>query len=341
MFYVLHGEDELGREEALARLRGKMAGGDAAMADLNTTVLNGDQLTLGELRHVCDAIPFLSDRRLVIVHGLLARLAPKKGKRGRPKASSKQAAARRTFLDELIAYLPALPPTTRLVFVEPLALSSSHPVLKLAQTEEMAGQGHVKLFGLPKEGALPAWVRERAQAKGGEFEPRAAAHLAALVGRQPRLLDQEIEKLLLYCDGRSITLADVQLLVSRAREANIFELVDLVGQRRTDRALRLLHALLEDDQEPLYVLAMLARQIRLLIQVSELGEQGLGQAEIAKRLKLLSFIAGKMLAQARNFSLRQLEAAHACLVRTDWLIKTGQMDGVLALDMLVVDLTRV
>ena len=32
----------------------------------------GDRLTLGELRHVCDAIPFLADRRLVIVRGLLA-----------------------------------------------------------------------------------------------------------------------------------------------------------------------------------------------------------------------------------------------------------------------------
>ena len=341
MFYILHGEDELGREEALGGLRQRMAGGDAAMADLNTSVLDGDHLTMGELRHVCDAIPFLSDRRLIIVHGLLTRLFPKRGKRGQAKASSKQTTARRAFLDDLAAYLTVLPPTTRLVFVEPETLPRSHPILKLARAEEMKGQGYVKLFELPREGALPGWIQQRARAKGGEFQPQAAGHLAALVGRNLRLLDLEIEKLLLYSDGRAVSLADVQLLVSRAREANIFHLVDSVGQRRSDRALRLLHALLEDDQDPLYVLAMLARQIRLLIQVSELGGQGLDQTEIARRLKLQPFVARKMLAQARNFRLHQLEAAHACLVRTDWLIKTGQMDGVLALDTLVVDLASV
>jgi DNA polymerase III delta subunit len=45
--------------------------------------------------------------------------------------------------------------------------------------------------------------------------------------------------------------------------------------------------------------------------------------------------------QARNFSPEQLVAAHRLLVKTDWMIKTGQMEPELALDLLVVDLTRI
>jgi DNA polymerase-3 subunit delta len=77
-----------------------------------------------------------------------------------------------------------------------------------------------------------------------------------------------------------------------------------------------------------------------LIQVSELQASRMTQEQIAKQLKLHPYVVKKGLAQERNFSMRQLEKAHALLVETDWMIKTGEMEGVLALDMLVVSLTR-
>jgi len=163
--------------------------------------------------------------------------------------------------------------------------------------------------------------------------------LAALVGNDLRLLDQEIEKLLLYAEGRQVTSQDVQTLVSLARQASIFELVDCVGRRQTDRALHLLHRLLEEGEAPLYLLTMLARQVRILIQVSELRSQGVPPAQVAGRLKLHVYVAEKALAQAQNFSPAQLEAAHQRLVETDWAIKTGKCDEVLALDLLIVGLT--
>ena len=70
-FYVFHGTDELTRAETLANFRSRL--GPADTADLNTTFLDGRRATLAELRHACDAIPFLAEKRLVIVEGLLAR----------------------------------------------------------------------------------------------------------------------------------------------------------------------------------------------------------------------------------------------------------------------------
>jgi DNA polymerase-3 subunit delta len=164
--------------------------------------------------------------------------------------------------------------------------------------------------------------------------------LAALIGNDLRLLDQEIEKLLVYADGREIELEDVQALVSRARETSIFDLVDCVGRRETDRALRLLHRMLDDGAHPLYLLTMLARQVRILIQLKELQAQGLARQEMANRLKLHPYVVEKGSAQARNFEMAELEAAHERLVETDFAIKTGAMEDVLALDTLVVELTQ-
>jgi DNA polymerase-3 subunit delta len=164
--------------------------------------------------------------------------------------------------------------------------------------------------------------------------------MATLVGNDLRLLDQEIDKLLLYADGKQVTETDVRALVSRAREASVFDLVDHVGRREADKALRLLHRLLDEGEPPLRLMAMLARQVRILIQVSELQASRMTQEQIAKRLKLHPYVVKKGLAQERNFSMGQLEKAHALLLETDWMIKTGEMEGVLALDMLVVSLAR-
>jgi DNA polymerase III subunit delta len=337
VFYVFHGEDEFGRAEAVARLRGKLAGGDPAMADLNTSILDGGRLTFGELRHVCDSIPFLADRRLVIVNGLLSRLSGSRAKE-EETAEEQEPAWKRAFLQDLIGYLPKLPPTTRLFFVETTTLPAPHPILKLAQEEEKKRRGFARLFAPPKDRDLPTWIRHQVQARGGLISTEAVTILAALVGSDLRVLDQEIEKLLLYADGRQVTSEDVQALVSRARETNIFDLVDCVGRREADRALRLLHHMLDEEAAPLYLLTMLARQMRILIQVSELRDQGLDPKEIATRLKLHPYVVEKGLAQARNFSMAQLEAAYERLVETDWAIKTGQSEEMLALDLLLVAL---
>jgi len=338
VFYVFHGENQFNLQEKLAALRRRLAGGDPAMADLNTNVLEGSRLTMGELRHVCDAIPFLSDRRLVIVHGLLSRLAPADKGQEEDAPQKEEQDWKRRSLQELADYLPQLAPSTRLVFVERETLRPNHPILEVAKELDT---GFIEHFKLPGERDLPAWIQERSRsAAQGQISSEAAALLAALVGPDLRLLDMEIEKLLLYAGGRMVTTEDVQLLVSHAREASVFDLVDCVGRRETGRALRLLHRLLDEGEAPLKLLAMLARQIRILIQLREIGERESDPREVARELKLHPFVVQKGLLQARNFELAQLEAAHERVVQTDWAIKSGRSDAVLALDMLVVALTR-
>jgi len=116
-------------------------------------------------------------------------------------------------------------------------------------------------------------------------------------------------------------------------------MVDALGRRDGRTAMRLLHQLL-NSQKPLSLLGMIVRQFRILVQVKELSERGLGQREIADKLKLHSFVVGKGLHQARNFSMAQLETVYDQLVETDVAIKTGRLDPVLALDLLVAGLSR-
>jgi DNA polymerase-3 subunit delta len=318
MFYVFHGPDELSRTEALAKLREQM--GDPSLADLNTSVLDGESLTLADLQQVCNSLPFMSDRRLVIVHNYLTRLGSGLKRDG-------------GALDALVDYLPTMPDCARLIFVEADTLPKSHPVLKLAGKHK---KGHIHTFDGPGRGEVAGWVMRRAEAKGASIERPAAEALAMAVGDDLRLLDSELEKLALYTGGeRPVTAEDVDLLVPYAGTANVFAMVDAIGRRDGRTALNMLHKLLDENAAPLYLLSMIVRQFRILIQVKELSAQGLAASTIAKRAKLHPFVAEKAQRQAMNFSIGQLERIYAKLLETDLVIKTGRMADVLALDTLV------
>ena len=92
---------------------------------------------------------------------------------------------------------------------------------------------------------------------------------------------------------------DVRLLVPEARQANIFHMVDALGQGNGQRAMALLHHMLDDGAAPLYLLAMIVRQYRLLLQVKDLVGRGLRSAAIARELKQRDFVVDKLLRQAR------------------------------------------
>jgi DNA polymerase-3 subunit delta len=317
VFYVFHGADEFTRAETLADFRSRLGPPDTT--DLNTTFLDGKKTTLAELRHVCDAIPFLAEKRLVIVEGLLTR-----------------AISQQEFLGELAEYLSRLPETTRLVFVEGRPLPDSHPIVQAARQSE---RGYVKQFDPPDARALPKWIEGRARKHGGEIEPQAAAQLAAVVGADLRLLDQEIAKLVTYAGTeRPITAADVDAVVPYAQAAVVFDLVDALGRRDGRTATQTLHRLLDAGEHPLGLLSMIVRQFRLLIQVKELKAEGANPQAIAKALGIHPFPARKLHTQATCFTVEQLEGVYRNLLDTDVAIKSGEIEAEVALDLLVAGL---
>lgn len=333
MFYLLHGDNEFEISERVADFKQKI--GDESMRDLNITTLDGRKTTLSEVQHAAAAIPFLADKRLVIIEGLLARLASRKAQDS--DVDSVPSGAAKDFLNGLVDYLPRLPETTRLVFVEFQPLSPKHQLIKLA--EQQKGKTVIECKQ-PQAGELPRWIIDRAKKRGGSIEPPAANQLATLIGGDLRRLDSELTKLMTYVNAqRSITEKDVNLLVSDASTSSVFALVDALGKRDGQRAAHELHHLLDQGENPLGLLAMIVRQFRLLILVKELQARSLSPDAMAKRLGQHPFVIKKLNEQARQYrDIAQLEAIYRRLLEIETEIKTGQTSDVLALDLLVAGL---
>lgn len=325
MFYVLDGDDAFSRNEELRALIRRT--GDPEVGELNTTHLDGRSTDLNQIRHHCDALPLLGERRLVIITGLLERL----DQTGKDRSES-------GLLQQLLQYLPQLPETTRLLFVEAVTLPQRHPVVALAQ---QTGHGHVRTFVLPRGDDLVRWTKKRVRLAGGGIEPAAAKTLCAYVGNDLYQLEQEIQKLVAYTDGkRAIAEADVRELTPQARMDTIFDMVDAMGRRDGRTAARICHQLLS-EKEPLELLGMIVRQFRLMIQAKELAPT-LGTAEaIAHALgQRSSYSIKKILNQSANYSVPQLHRIYRRLLDTDVDIKTGRVDATLALDTLIAGLSR-
>ena len=329
MIYLLYGGDDFSLEEALASMKTDV--GPAELRDVNINTLDGREVNFDQLCATCHTVPFMSDKRLVIVNGLLSMFEPRVPSRAAPRSSQSGDRALGSWAG-LPEYLPTVPHTTDLAFTDG-RLGATNPLLvKIRPLVE------VLTFPLPAGSELRAWIRRRVEHHGASIEPAAVGALADTIGADLRAIDLEIQKLFLYSRGQSIRQQDVQDLVGYIREANVFSAVDAVLEGRAEAALRLVHQLLDSGRAPAYVITMIARQLRLLLLAKELTSQGVTQAEMGKRLSLARYPLEKTLEQERRFSTERLTTFHSRLVETDLAIKTGVLDEPLALDLLIADM---
>lgn len=318
-FYLFHGTDDIAIDEAVEKMRTGMG----EFGEMNTSELDGEIASVPEILNDVSSYPFLSDKRLVIVKGLITHLTRKgageTGKRG---------------VEQIVSEAGTLPEHARLVLVEHDLLDEKN---KLLQGVSGLQNAFVRAFNVPQD--LAGWIVKRASQYGAEFEARAAEALAGLVGGDLRRLDNELVKLADYVLPRTvITEDDVAALTPYVAEANIFQMVDAmsVGDART--ALRLLHRLLLNKENTVFsVFGMIQRQFRLLIIAREHLDNG-GGSGLASALGVRPFQADSFARQARGFSMGDLELIYHKLLDTDIAMKTGEMEPELAVDLLITSL---
>jgi DNA polymerase-3 subunit delta len=330
--YLLYGEDTFGRDETVARLKARMRALPAG--EHNLIELAGPEATVATLRLNADAVPFLAPRRMVVVHGLIGRLQGRGSPRRPPRGSrSKAGPSEPDEVQALLDYLPNVPQTTSLVFVE-----DGTPYVEPIVAAIPSGRAHVQEF--PRVLDVAGWVRKRARLHGVDLDESAVRELAMLGGDDLRRLDNEVRKLGVYAAGRTVNRRDVRELVV-GRDVAVWALLDGLAERRVERALRALRALYAQGESPE---ALLARDIgphyRRLFAARELA-----LARPAERAKVDPSELGlnprtlpKWTEQAGRFEPAELERALEWLLLLDRQIKTGEANAETALELLVVQL---
>ncbi len=331
LLYILSGQDDFSLARSLEEIKKEI--GDPATLEVSTTTLDGQQLTLDQLRTVCETVPFLSGKRLVIVRGLLGRFEPQN--RARRQRKTTRANDRQDVHKSWSDYIGRIPDSTVLVLVEG-RITSSNPLFK-----ELASKSMVKTFPMLKEPRLREWVQKRVAEEGGSISPRAASLLTKLVGSNLWIMTSEINKLVLFAPDCRIEEEDVKTVVSDAQQTTVFNMVDAILEFKAELAEQSLQHLLQRGAAPAYLLFMLSRQVQMIVRAGELRNQRKSSIDIQNKLGLTSeFALRKTLEQASRYSLPRLREVYHHLLETDLSIKTGKYDAELALNILVAELCQ-
>jgi len=201
--------------------------------------------------------------------------------------------------------------------------------------------GETLQASLMDEKAISAWIKNRVKAEKKEIDEEAVRLLLQLVGPKLMLLANEIDKLVLYAgEAETIDDSDIRNLVPRTLEQNVFALIDMIVKRRIDEALLFFYDLLEQKEEPIKILSLLAGQFRLIYQVKELYKRGYGQNQTGSYLKVHPFrvkLAGE---QAQKFTEQELYKIIADLAEIDYKMKTGKMDKKLLIELFILQLNK-
>ncbi len=337
MIYILYGADSFSRREAFNKLR-RSLDADGSL-ETNTLRLSARDAKAEEVMAACAAMPFLGDKRLVIIDGLL-KLAEGGGKRARKAAAAPPSVA---AWQPLVDFAPQMPETTVLLLIDGVA-SKNNPILMA-----LAPLAQVQAFAPPDPRALDRWVMERAKSTGLQMEPRAARLLAQMVGGQDDkrgaeyvdtwALATEIEKLAAYANGEAIREQDVQALSPVLREQKSYFLCDAIVERKPAPAAKLLGDLLGQREPTGLIMSTIAGRFRRMAIARDMMDAGESGDAIRKELEMKpGFGFDKMLDQARRYSLVDTRAAYSRIVEADFTHKSGLGDEFVEMEILVQDL---
>jgi len=291
---------------------------------MNLTAFDQDP-PLAELISVAEALPFFGGRNVVIVRNTHLFSAAKTA-RAEEKSSSRDEA--------LLQFLQAIPDQTVLLFVSYDKVDKRRKIFK-----QILAQGGA-IEALPFKGReLKSWLEDRITELGHSIQPNALEHILTAVSLMTHAslsyLDQEITKISLYVgDRKLITNEDVKIMLSTVPEVSVFTMIEAISQKNPCLALEVLEEQIATGQAGLRLLALLARQIRLLYQARVMGEEGLSNKEIGGHLKLPPFVSDKLIKQSHTFSVVQLKKALGLLSEADRNLKLSR--GIVSLENIII-----
>ena len=283
------------------------------LEEFNFDLLRGWETTYNEICQRCLTLPMMSTYRMLLV-----------------KEAEKIEESDADFLKE---YLKNPSPTSILIFF--FNSTSNKISFKLLKK-----YGATHYFNPFSEKASENWIRNRISQKGFQIKDDAIRYLLDQAGNDMIKIDNELKKIeLRQWDKNEITLEDMQALIGRSQRHSAFNLADAIGGKKVDSALKILHRLIEDGEEPLKILGALQYHFRLLLRLKNLQNKQMNDLAIMKKLNLNKFNYNGVKEQSKLFSLSELIQAFQLFYHTDRQLKRSQVKAHYYLEQLLLKLS--
>ncbi|MEW9123351.1 MAG: DNA polymerase III subunit delta, partial [Thermotaleaceae bacterium] len=227
--YLFWGTEHYLIENTVHHIKEKLI--EPAFQDLNYQHIDGRETRVEDIINASETLPFMDSVRLIVIKELECFS-------GKKKNISEEEEGR------LIAYLSQIPKSTHLIFVYTDAIDKRKKIIK-----EIGKTGHIIEFNKLTEKDAYSWVNKAFQKQKKKVKMEEikifldnSGYLDRNSDKTLKDLENEIIKLINYVGEREmISKEDIQLLASRTIENDIFMLVESIGEKNGEKALRILN----------------------------------------------------------------------------------------------------
>ena len=303
--YLLFGEEAFLKKSYKNRLKDAITGGDT----MNYNHFEGKGLDINEIIGLAETMPFFAEHRLIVIEDSgFFKSAP----------------------EELTAWIPSIPGTTCLIFVE----SEVDKRGKLYKAVKKVG--YAAELNHQDAAQLSRWAAGLLAKEGKKITARTMELFLSKTGEDMDNIRMELEKLICFTMGRDVvTDEDVEETCAAQAVNKIFEMIGAIASRQTRKAMDLYEDLLTLREPPMRILFLIARQFNQILQVKELMGKGMERNAIAGKMKIQPFIVGKTMPQARSFTREQILSYVGLCAQLEEDVKTGRLPDRLAVELLL------
>ncbi|HEX9996721.1 MAG TPA: DNA polymerase III subunit delta [Abditibacterium sp.] len=326
---------------------------DSEARDFNLDTLDGEGGKISDVLALAGNLPFLSDRRVVLVKRAEKMEGLGKSDGGGEDKKAKKGASAAQKLSEGLKNLPS---TTVLILArtpetpepgdKPTGRCISAPLDKIIDEVGLVVDCTVEA---KNSGLATALVESEAATRGIALERGAAAYLVERCGNDIARLLSELDKCALSAGlGTPISNRVIDEMTQRAPHDSVFDLTDAIGERRGAKAIALVKELVEGGEPPELMLSLLVRHLRQLLQARTFIDLNLpldaslarrlppqiaaqlpkdGRDNLALALQSSSWMARRLSTQARQFTVPQLQRALEATLEADLMLKGIEGDG--------------
>lgn len=311
---VLVGEEEDLLQELKEQLFSTLhfSATDLSQAYFDLTASNAD-LALEEL----DSLPFFSENKVVILENLVNLTTVKK-----TIFDEKQSQRFESFLQNPL-------PSTQLILILHGKLDSRLKVVKKLKTRATILE------------AAPLRTAELVQYfthLTGLSKP-ILTRISEKSADRFSVIKQNIDLVKMYAAGREPTVDDVEKVIPKSLEDNVFQLSDWVFKGKIGQARELVHDLTLQGEDLIKILAILTNAFRLDLQVKIMQEKGWSEAQQIQFLNIHPYPVKLANQLVRKINLTELSKGLLMLIELDFQLKNNTADKDYLFDVTLIKLT--
>ena len=332
--YLFHGEEDYLIDYTLKLIKDKYI--DNCFETLNYQILEGKDIQFEDIHNACETLPFMSEKKIIVVKDLGIFSRKKKGEISEAKPSKKK--------DPLIEYVKTLADYVCLIFVE-----KERKVDKSKSIVKTIGKtGEVVEFNKLRGKDLNDWISNTFKKHNktiSQYSLNYFIEYSFYFSRESNKtlydLENEIVKLSNFVgEKKEVTIDDINNVMAKSLETNIFTLLDSISTKNVNNSIKIFNEMSTSNGRYLKILHMIVRQFRLIKHCIVLTDGGYVGKDAMAKLKIGSYEYNKIARQSHNFNLVKVNKALNLCLDCDKRIKTGSMDSKLAIEMLIIKLCQ-